>query len=37
MFRLLSKTWTKQFKDNTTEGKREKVTENCVDLIAMEE
>jgi hypothetical protein len=29
--------WTKQFKDNTIEGKREKLTENCVDLITMEE
>jgi len=31
------KLWTKQFKDNTKEGKREKLTENCVDLITMEE
>ena len=31
------KLWTKQFNDNTTEGKRAKLTENCVDLIAMEE
>ena len=31
------KLWTKQFKDNTTEGKREKLIENCVDLITMEE
>jgi hypothetical protein len=37
MVRLLSKLWTKQFKDNTTEGKREKLTENCVDFITMEE
>jgi len=29
--------WTKQFKDNTTEGKRAKLTENCVDFITMEE
>jgi len=28
---------TKQFNDNTTEGKRAKLTENCVDLIRMEE
>jgi len=28
---------TKQFNDNTTEGKRTKLTENCVDLITMEE
>jgi hypothetical protein len=31
------KLWTQQFKDNTTEGKREKLTGNCVDLITMEE
>jgi len=31
------KLWTKQFNDNTTEGKRVKLTENCVDLITMEE
>ena len=31
------KLWTKQFNDNTTEGKRAKLTENCVDLIAIEE
>ena len=31
------KLWTKQFNDNTTEGKRAKLTENCVDLITMEE
>jgi hypothetical protein len=31
------KLWTKQFRDNATEGKREKLTENCVDLITMEE
>ena len=37
MVRLLSKLWTKQFKDNTTEGNREKLTENCVDFIIMEE
>jgi len=35
--KLLSKLWTKQFDDNTTEGKRAKLTENCVDLIKMEE
>jgi len=29
--------WTKQFNDNTTEGKRAKLTESCVDLIKMEE
>jgi len=28
---------TKQFNDNTTEGKRAKLAENCVDLITMEE
>jgi len=33
MFGLLSKLWTKKFNDNTTEGKSEKLTENCVDLI----
>jgi len=31
------KLWTKKFNDNTTEGKRAKLTENCVDLITMEE
>jgi len=31
------KLWTKQFNDNATEGKRAKLTENCVDLITMEE
>jgi len=31
------KLWTKQFNDNTTEGKRAKLTQNCVDLITMEE
>jgi len=31
------KLWTKQFNDNTTAGKRAKLTENCVDLITMEE
>ena len=31
------KLWTKQFNVNTTEGKRAKLTENCVDLITMEE
>jgi len=31
------KLWTKQFNDNTTEGKRAKLTENCVDFITMEE
>ena len=31
------KLWTKQFNGNTTEGKRAKLTENCVDLITMEE
>jgi len=29
--------WAKQFKDNTIESKREKLTENCVDLITVEE
>jgi len=30
--------WTKQFNDNNTiKGKRAKLTENCVDLITMEE
>jgi len=31
------KIWTKQFNDNATEGKCAKLTENCVDLITMEE
>jgi len=31
------KLWTKQFNDNTTEWKCAKLTENCVDLITMEE
>ena len=31
------KHWTKRFNDNTTEGKRAKLTENCVDLITMED
>jgi len=31
------KLWTKQFNGNTTEGKRAKLTENCADLITMEE
>jgi len=31
------KRWTKQPKDNTTEGKSAKLTEKCVDLITMEE
>ena len=31
------KLWTKQFNGNTTEGKCAKLTENCVDLITMEE
>ena len=31
------KRWTKQFNYNTTEVKRAKLTENCVDLITMEE
>jgi len=31
------KLWTKQFNDNTTDGKCAKSTENCVDLITMEE
>ena len=31
------KLWTKQFNDDTTEGKRAKLTKNCVDLITMEE
>jgi len=29
--------WTKQFNDNITERKRAKLTENCVDLITVEE
>jgi hypothetical protein len=35
--RLLSKLWTQQFKDNTTEKIWELSAENCVDLITMEE
>ena len=31
------KLWTKQFNDNTTEGKSAKLTENCVDLTTMGE
>jgi len=31
------KLWTKQFNDNTTDGKCAKSTENCVDLITIEE
>ena len=31
------KLWTKQFNDNTREGKSAKLMENCVDLITMEE
>jgi len=31
------KLWTKQFNDNTTEGKRGKLTGNCVGLITMVE
>ena len=31
------KLWTKQFNGNTTEGKRAKLTENCADLITIEE
>ena len=31
------KIWTKQFNDKTTEGKHAKLTENCFDLITMEE
>jgi len=31
------KLWTKQFNDSATEGKRAKLTENCVDLITTEE
>jgi len=31
------KLWSKQFNDNTTEGKRAKLTEDCVDFITMEE
>ena len=31
------KLWTKQFNDNITERNRAKLTENCVDLITMEE
>ena len=37
MARLPSKFRTKQFNDNTTEGKCAKLAENCVDLITMEE
>jgi len=37
MARLLSKHCTKQLNNNTTERKRAKLTENCVDLITMEE
>jgi hypothetical protein len=37
MVRLLSKLWTKQFKDKITEEKREKLRENCLDLITKEE
>jgi len=38
MARLLSKTFgTKKFNDNTTEWRRAKLTENCVDLIRVEE
>ena len=31
------KLWSKQFNDNTTEGKGAKLTEDCVDLITVEE
>ena len=31
------KLWTKQSNDNTTERKCAKLTENCVDLVTMEE
>jgi len=31
------KLWTKQFNDNTAEGKCAKLTENCDDLITIEE
>jgi len=31
------KLWTKQFKDNTTEGKCAKLTEKFVDLITLEQ
>jgi len=31
------KLWTKQINDNNTETKRAKLTENCVDVITMEE
>jgi len=31
------KLWTKLFNDNTTEGKRAKLRENCGDLITVEE
>jgi hypothetical protein len=34
---LLSKLWTRQINDNSTERKCTTVTENCVDLIKMEE
>ena len=37
MVRLLSKLWTKQSNDNTTERKCAKLTEHCVDLITVEE
>jgi 23S rRNA G2069 N7-methylase RlmK/C1962 C5-methylase RlmI len=37
MLDYYQKLWTKQFKDSTTEGKREKLIENCVDLITVEE
>ena len=36
-FDYYQKLWTTQFNDNTTEGKLAKLTENCVDLITVEE
>jgi hypothetical protein len=35
--RLLSKLWTKETNDNTTERECAKLIENCVDLITLEE
>ena len=37
MANYYQKLWTKQFNDNTTEGKHAKLTQNCVALITMEE
>ena len=36
-FDYYQKLWTKQPKDNTTEGKSAELTEKCIDLITMEE